>query len=143
MFLGSKFLQATVTSDILYNWYTASGTTPIFSLTTDETGAPTSANYGDETTGIDNNEKSITNMQVFPNPAANNLMVSFENNSGAEVTISLVNQLGQSVLSLTNLYATSGRNQERIDISAIPAGVYYVQISNKENLILTEKLLIN
>ena len=141
MFLGTKFLQATVTNDILYNWYTSSGTTPLFSLQTNESGTPISAYYGDEATGLDN-DLSITNMQVYPNPATDNIMVSFYNNSDAEVNISLVNQLGQSVLSLNNLHAESGMNQEQVDLSGIPAGIYYVQISNQKRIMLTHKLLI-
>jgi hypothetical protein len=142
MFLGTKFLQATVTNDILYNWYTASGTTPVFSLQTSESGTPQSAYYGDEATGLENNDLSITNMQVYPNPASGNIIVSFDNSSGTEVNISLLNQLGQPVLSITNLYNTSGTSQEQIDISGIPAGIYYVQISNKEKIMQTQKLLI-
>jgi hypothetical protein len=143
MFLGAKFLQATVNNDILYNWYTANGTTPIFSLTTDESGTPTSANYGDEATGLEEGQESISNMQVYPNPATDNLTVSFKNTSLSVVTISLVNQLGQSVLSVTNKYGQSGTRTEKLDISNIPSGIYYVQIGTGNKEVMTQKILIN
>jgi len=142
MFLGAMFLQATVSSTVLYNWYTSSSTTPLFSLQTDNAGAPTSAFYEEGTTGIDDSKTQIINLMIYPNPATDNLTVSYSIDFDAEVNISVVNQLGQKVLNELKQYQQSGTITESIDISNIPAGIYYVQVSNGNKSILTQKLLI-
>ncbi len=142
IFLGAMFLQATVSSTVLYNWYTSSSSTPLFSLQTDNAGAPTSAYYAEGTTGIDDSKTQITNMMVYPNPATDNLTVSYSIDFDAEVNISVVNLLGQKVLSEQKQYQQSGAITESIDISNIPAGIYYVQVSSGNKSLLTQKLLI-
>jgi len=142
MFLGIKFLQRTASSSVLYNWYTGTSTTPLFSLTTDEAGTPNSAYYGEGTTGIDDNESQISYMMVYPNPATDNLTISYSIDRDAEISISILNQLGQKVKREIKQYQQAGSITENIDISEIPAGIYYVQVSNGDKSLLTQKLLI-
>lgn len=142
MYLGTTFLQATTSSSVMYNWYTATSTTPLFSLQTDDAGTPSSAYYGEGATGIDESNTLISAMHIYPNPAIDNLTLTFNIETNAKVNVSIVNQLGQQVMHSSKHYRQAGMITERFDISGIPSGVYYVQLGHDNKTLETKKLLI-
>jgi hypothetical protein len=77
------------------------------------------------TTGISNSdeEKSIS---VFPNPATNNLTLSFTT-AVNKATIRILNVAGQIIKEINSV---SGNNV-MIDVATFPAGVYFVETTNE------------
>lgn len=70
-------------------------------------------------------------IQVYPNPSSDMVTIEAE-----EMTlIKILNTLGAEVLT-----RTVANNQERIDISHLSTGHYYIQITYKDGNISTEKL---
>ncbi len=82
-------------------------------------------------------------ISFYPNPANQTLNVNCANlDFSNEVTIQLVNQMGQVVLvnKVDNMFATSFITS--INIADLPAGIYQVSISNA-GAEISEKLIIN
>ncbi len=74
------------------------------------------------TTGI-NETGTITQLEVFPNPATNIVNLSWRGMDAGGAHISLINTMGQVVIN-QSLRETEGLNNETINISSLPSGVY-------------------
>ncbi|HVD96870.1 MAG TPA: T9SS type A sorting domain-containing protein [Cytophagaceae bacterium] len=79
---------------------------------------------------------SELSISIFPNPAQDALTVQIYNLKG-DVTIELINTLGQSVLIKTNATASN-----TLDLSGMSAGVYYANITGTEMETVIEKILV-
>ncbi len=79
----------------------------------------------------------LENLFIYPNPVSGVLTIQAATGFGSSTTAKLINSLGQVVLSFT-----LAQNQNTIDLSAYPSGLYYLVISDKEN-IRTEKVIKN
>lgn len=74
-------------------------------------------------------------IRVFPNPASDRLNIDIAN-SGDIQSVKLLNSNGVAV------YQQSGL-QKSVDTSKLPAGVYFLVITNQDGLQTTRKILIN
>ena len=74
-------------------------------------------------TGIEESDKSNSFASIHPNPTTGQITILGENLRQAEV----LNMLGQQVLSVQG-----EGNELRIDMAALPAGVYFVNVTNEE-----------
>ncbi len=81
---------------------------------------------------IENDDQSFT---IFPNPA-NSFVTVHLNNGTNNAKLNIYNSFGQ------NIYSTNVVEDESIDISNIPAGVYYIRLNNSEK-IETKRLILN
>lgn len=73
---------------------------------------------------------SSLNMELFPNPAIGDLKIRWSVNEGSIITISILDLLGREVWRWTGDGGVGSRvwSRRRGDASALPAGVYYVQL---------------
>jgi len=97
-----------------------------------------SANYS-STVGVDE-KTGFTNMQVYPNPAANLLNIDFYLDHGSMVDYELINLQGISVFS-EKISEKNGNTHEVIDVSTLPKGIYLLKIS-RETGILNKKIVL-
>ena len=74
-------------------------------------------------TGIEDKEKPTTFATIHPNPTSSMVTVTGESLRQAEV----LNMLGQQVLS-----AQGEGDELHIDLAALPAGIYFVNVTDKE-----------
>ena len=84
-------------------------------------------------TGISVNNLESFELRVYPNPATSVLIVEGLDLSGI---ISISNLLGEIVLQ-KNKFDTS----QSFDISALPSGVYFVQLLDKNKLLFSKKVI--
>jgi hypothetical protein len=75
---------------------------------------------------------SINQFSFYPNPTANSATVSFTADKAAAYTTRIVNIYGQEV-SRWQLQVQQGANTHPIDVSALPAGVYFFTITDGKN----------
>jgi len=79
-------------------------------------------------------------IQVYPNPAQNNLRVKTSNLNNGQLNILLFNALGQEVLK-NKFDLTNDTNEFELSISDISEGIYDLQLMNKGK-IYTKKISI-
>jgi hypothetical protein len=85
---------------------------------------------------------ALEQIEVVPNPASDMVTVGYNFNENlTSAHIQLFNQLGALVYSSTTEVNGNSGN-EQIDISQLPSGLYFVQISGGNSLI-TNQLVIN
>ena len=84
------------------------------------------------TASIDNlnNEK----INVFPNPSSEYITITGLKSSNSNLKV--INQLGKTLLNVTDL-----DNNQKINISNLPEGIYHISISNADGIFTTEKLI--
>ncbi len=78
------------------------------------------------TTGL-NEAEEFSQLEVFPNPARNQLTVIYENITG---TYELVNSIGQIVL---NGDLNNNNNLMHLDVTDIEKGIYFLKINSEKN----------
>lgn len=74
-------------------------------------------------------EEENFSLGVFPNPAAGEVTFYVELKRSEEVTLSLVNQLGQEVQVLMSGPLAAGRHESTTDLSSLPAGIYFYTLT--------------
>ncbi len=78
--------------------------------------------------GIDENDL-ISNLELFPNPTSNFTTASIDLKKESQVSVSLLNTLGQTVKSIiTNKTLSQGNNTLTIEKGNLNAGIYFVSI---------------
>lgn len=76
-------------------------------------------------------EKIITNVKVFYNPIAEQITVTFKLSKQNEVTIKVMDALGNEVLNLMNGSLDAGVQSLSFDSNGkVAAGVYFVRVSS-------------
>ncbi len=94
------------------------------------------------TTGIEEAGR-INTINVYPNPITNNATIDFNLVKDADnVSILLVNELGQEVLNKNLGHLSSGEQNYNLNVSALNNGLYLLKIKTGENII-TKKVFID
>jgi len=68
------------------------------------------------------------NVSIYPNPANDYLMINTTINENLNIEIYTIK--GQSVMSAD---CTNNASEMRVDISQLPAGMYFISIANDQN----------
>lgn len=72
---------------------------------------------------------NVTDLSVFPNPANNQFTVELELDATQEVTIDVVNVVGQVVKTIDLGTRSAGLNREYIDVNDLSEGIYMMNIT--------------
>ncbi|HRN42562.1 MAG TPA: T9SS type A sorting domain-containing protein, partial [Vicingus sp.] len=83
--------------------------------------------------------KGLSDVQIYPNPASNELNIYFDEQAGGNVKISITNALGQIVFNES--FSGNELNTLKISLNEIPSGFYHVSFATDEEL-KTQKLII-
>ncbi|MFH0867540.1 MAG: choice-of-anchor J domain-containing protein [Bacteroidota bacterium] len=80
------------------------------------------------TVSIDEQDASLSNVTVYPNPASGNTAVVFTLSGDERVSISVKNLLGQNVISYDEKTYSAGTYTEYVSTDNLSQGVYYLNI---------------
>ncbi len=145
VFVGGKFVKEILIDRIQYSWFAQDSKGPLMSIEfCDKTGAvDTCAYYTAAGSGIvDDPVNPVSQLIVYPNPVEDHVMIAFETSQDAGITLSIVNQVGQMMIKKTVAENTQGRIIEQLDISTLPAGIYFANVSCTCGKQLTAKFVI-
>jgi len=89
----------------------------------------------DGTTGIDEYALNSLDATVFPNPATDKVVVSFNLLANAKVNIRIIDLTGREVLNLSD-NAVNGTNKIQVDVARFTKGMYvmHTTVNNKLNV---------
>ena len=88
---------------------------------------------------VDNLSEEL-NLKIFPNPALNELNISFENLNGEAITISIYSLLGKRYNHETLGPQSNGLIQKTVDLSGLPSGLHLLEI-NSGDMRITRKFV--
>ncbi|MCD4694855.1 MAG: T9SS type A sorting domain-containing protein [Bacteroidales bacterium] len=78
---------------------------------------------------------------IYPNPSKENVNLSYNLLRSTQIKYSLVNLLGETVMSVEKGFETAGEKNYQLDIDRIDAGVYYINL-HIGSTVYTNKLII-
>lgn len=79
-------------------------------------------------------------VQLYPNPVKQNLRFVYDSDKEDEIFISLINSAGQQLQS-KRIRVIKGRTFQMIDVSKLPAGVYFIKVQGEKTVV--KKIVIN
>ena len=86
-------------------------------------------------------EESLSNVNIYPNPANSMVNLEFNATQSGQTQIRFIDQMGR-VAQTYYQTTTAGNNLMNLDINSVPAGVYFVQMISNEQTI-TKRLVIS
>lgn len=92
--------------------------------------------------GVKEDAMNKLNLAVYPNPANENSVVSFDLDERKQITVSVQDVLGRTLTTLFNGTLGAGHYEYPVTGSKFSAGIYFVNFTT-ENHVLTKKLIIN
>ncbi|MES2515008.1 MAG: S8/S53 family peptidase [Bacteroidota bacterium] len=84
-------------------------------------------------TGIKSSSPGSMQANVFPNPANSDINFIINMSKTENIDITLVNTLGQTVKHIVKNNLNTGLTQITTDVSQLPTGTYYYQITTKDS----------
>lgn len=91
-----------------------------------------------DSTGINN--RVISGMKMYPNPASESVKVTFSSEESANAVVSVMNLMGQMVYT-DNVNIHEGYNMVTIPVNQFTSGVYMVNIKTNKGM-STQKLIV-
>lgn len=91
-----------------------------------------------ETLSTNNTENIELQLTAFPNPTTNYLTLSFGEKNSTTIAYQLFDVTGKMLQSKSNL-----QNKETLPMQKFSSGIYYLKVSEKNNIIKTFKIIKN
>ncbi|MBC7863136.1 MAG: T9SS type A sorting domain-containing protein [Bacteroidia bacterium] len=120
-----------------YQYYSAASKFPLFEIRLTHINTPLGttdtktvyANYA--VVGVKENHNQIS-FSLFPNPVKNELNIKMNFQKQNNVSIEVINQLGQVVKSEKMDNINAGTLVKKIDLTGVASGIYFVRLKNGE-----------
>lgn len=94
---------------------------------------------GSECTGLEKLTEKLMNVEMYPNPAQNQVVLEFGNLVNEDVIISVIDISGKMV---TKIAIKEAYGPKTINLTDVQKGLYFVSIQSKNGTISTKKLVI-
>lgn len=85
-----------------------------------------------DNTGLRKNKKAFS-AGIYPNPASKEATISIDLEKSQNISISLFDMIGHKVATIAQDQYSSGKNEIKYDVSSIPHGMYFVQLTDGIN----------
>lgn len=132
-FMGMPSVNITETES--YNWYVAGFHSPLMTINYDTTGSGTpyvsDAKYyrGMMTTAVSDVASKVSTLNVYPNPATDNVTFGFDiAGTTAATNLVVYDATGRVVNSINGANLKAGKNEVSINVNNLPAGMYIVRL---------------
>jgi hypothetical protein len=96
------------------------------------------AKLNDLFVGLDETVRTESSIRVYPNPVTSRAIISLSDPEGAE-TLKITDVAGREVFRIS----LSGNKEVTIDRNALQAGLYFIQVKDRSNNVLTGKMVVD
>jgi hypothetical protein len=93
-----------------------------------------------QTLGLSNHSSLVNTVDVFPNPAADNVTIRINSVKATEGKLSIYNTLGATV-NEKQISLSEGKNKVDVNVENLPAGIYFASIKTG-NTAITKKFVV-
>ena len=91
--------------------------------------------WGNNSVGINESHFNNELLNIYPNPATNQITMGFELAETKNTSIEIKNILGQTVKTINGSAFLKGTNKIEIDVSDLTSGLYFVQLQSGNKLV--------
>lgn len=126
----------------IYTWYSTTSRYILYSVSEITTGGMSSANgtWVAPTLAVHQAADLKASLEVFPQPATNTMHLRFNNKKQAQLSISLMDISGRTVLYLPAQDFAAGQNETTVDLSHLQGGIYFLQLKEGTQSIAVQKI---
>ncbi|MDQ3045930.1 MAG: T9SS type A sorting domain-containing protein [Bacteroidota bacterium] len=129
-----------------YLWYRDgmphSALAGVYSLVATPGGTSPGGFYISSAVGIEENS-ALTSMEVYPNPATEQLNVDLTLTESKNVEVRIFNSLGQQVQVINGENGAQGLNSLKVQVTELPEGIYFAQISLDGKASQTKRFVVS
>jgi len=126
-----------------YQWFVPGFHVPVLQIDNDTLGGvPIGAEYYTGTydstmhgEGVLNTSNTLYDVNAYPNPAFNELYVTYTSLTGQPVAMRLTDITGKCVQAVSIGKTTIGINKTNISVAALPQGIYFLQLQIGDNVV--------
>lgn len=97
--------------------------------------------FGGNPTGGINHIESATSLNLYPNPASDNISISFEQDYTENIVIEITTLLGE-ILYEEHLNNFSGNYKKQLSLQGYANGIYNIQLRSKDRFV-SKKIIVN
>ena len=97
--------------------------------------------YNGAIVGIKENQKTLSSLSLFPNPANDNAVLKISSNKEQNTQMSIYTVMG-SLVDKQSITLNTGENDIKLNVKNYPSGVYFVSI-NDGNTTVTKRLVVS
>lgn len=91
--------------------------------------------------GVNEHNANVSAMNVYPNPSDENVNLNFDLSTAGNVSIEIVNSVGEQVSVLNLGELTTGNYARALNTDALASGTYFVRLKTGES-VLTKRIVI-
>ncbi|MCF8277111.1 MAG: T9SS type A sorting domain-containing protein [Flavobacteriales bacterium] len=95
----------------------------------------------DVTAGVEDSQRNAMDVSIHPNPAKEQLNVEFGLEEANELSFSIVDLMGKSVMEIRAQEFASGAHFQRLDLKTLPAGIYFLSIRSNSGQV-TKRFIV-
>ncbi len=120
-----------------YRFYNSTEPTVPFFVSTNGWKNSDAHNFAPSPNFVGANDVSVfAGVEVFPNPTADFLTVNFNLNEKTDVNLFVTNAIGAVVSNHAYQSFAQGLNQEKIQVSTLPAGLYFMNLRTEKGVVV-------
>lgn len=93
------------------------------------------------TVGVENSEIVENSFIIYPNPASNDVNISFAISQNGKYSISLLDLTGKTILNIPTTNYSEGTNFAQINVTSLSKGIYFVRLDGANSSKVT-KLMV-
>ena len=83
----------------------------------------------------------MVNLEIFPNPASDHVSVSFDLLDDKNVSIKMLNVLGQSVKTISKQQLSNGHHDVQLQVNDLSKGIYFLNV-DIDGALTTKKVVV-
>ena len=84
-------------------------------------------------TGVRNNSSIINSLELYPNPASQNLNINIQSKQNANAQLRIFDVSGKEMF-INDIKITKGETLQKIDVSNFAKGIYVIQLTDVEGI---------
>ncbi len=92
-------------------------------------------------TGLPTFNSVLNSISVYPNPAKETINVALNSRISSDVLLSVKDVMGKNVMESISVHLNSGKNNYKLDLPKLSAGVYLIQINDDYGMMNTRVLI--
>lgn len=143
--IGTTFIGVNNSIVTDYEWYTATSKSSIFKISYiigDQFGdGDTSAYHTSQSVGIPESLETFENLKVFPNPASDNINISFSGHQDECIIIKVLNQQGQEVKNAQEIFVSRENQNFVFNLEGLVPGIYFISLSDADRNVTARKII--
>jgi hypothetical protein len=93
------------------------------------------ATWGSNPVGINESHFNNEVLNIYPNPATNQISIEFELAETKNTFIEVKNILGQTIKTIANTTLSKGTNKIELNLSDFANGIYFIQLHNDSKVV--------